>query len=408
MKALQLAAINGGRDGMLIAPSHSMLRRNVLDRFEAMARPLIVASNKQERWYRLVNGSTVWWGSTDRPETLDGTNLAWYAWDEPRYSPPEAQDIMVARLRDDGAALRQGIYTTTPPPGGWVRDTFDRDVVDQLDIKVSTRENFFLPRDYVEMLERRYSARQCAAYIEGEWTSIENGVFPEFDRKAHVIDYQPDPAVPVLYGLDFGQKWQHVVFAQYYEHGGSSWNRIFPPGSLVVFDELAPGNVTTEELCRRACRMFPANSALPLSWGACDPAGSTSSSTASEHASQLDAIAWKNEMKEQGYNKPKLKYLWGPGTGLWRQVHTGIEAMRGLLQDARGVSRLFFSSSLLKDPSGRGIVRGMEGLVYKRGTSKILRGDAGGQLVHGVDSLRYLVRHLLLSKHGGVSSSQAA
>jgi hypothetical protein len=72
---------------------------------------------------------------------------------------------------------------------------------------------------------------------------------------------------------------------------------------------------------------------------------------------------------KKGYSKPKLKYLWGPGTGLWRQVHTGIEAMRGALQDARGVSRLFFSSALLKDPSGRGIVRGMEGLGSARPTS---------------------------------------
>jgi len=395
-KAIQLAGINQGGDGMLVAPSHAMLTRNVLRPFLDAAKPLIRTVHKQERRIELLNGSTIFWGSTDRPETLDGANLAWYCWDEPRYSPELAQTIMIGRLRVRSAKLLQGFYATTPPSGGWLRDCFDRDAKDQADIKSSSRDNFFLHPSFIDGLESRYSAKQCAAYIDGDWTSLDGSVFPEWDRKVHAIDYAPDPSTPVLYGLDFGASYQHIVFAQYYPDGAALPDRILPARSLVVFAEDAPGNMTTEDLARRMCRRFPADGAFRIAWGACDPAGASTSSSASEHGNVLNTIAWKRALKECGYQHPKVKYIGGKGSQLWRSISTGIESMRGMLHDYNGRVTLYFSRALEKDPSGRGIIKGMETLTYAEGTQKILKAKKAGQVDHGVDALRYLVRHLKL------------
>jgi hypothetical protein len=166
-----------------------------------------------------------------------------------------------------------------------------------------------------------------------------------------------------------------------------------PAGSLVIFDQINPTGASTEALADMVGRRYPANGLHRLSWGACDSAGANSSSTASE-SSVLNVKAFDTVLKSWGYDGAKLRYTSGPGSHIWRSQNTGIEAMRGMLEDARGVTRLYFSDVMLKDPSGRGIIKALDSIQYKEHEQTMLRGRNADNLDHVVDALRYLIVQL--------------
>lgn len=115
---------------MIVAPTWSLLHRVTLRAFYdhaarrgACPREWIRSLHRGERYLLLWNGARVYFGSADRPETLEGTTLAWYWADEPRYYPEEADRVLVGRLRDVRARALCALYTSTPAPG-WLQMRF--------------------------------------------------------------------------------------------------------------------------------------------------------------------------------------------------------------------------------------------------------------------------------------------
>ena len=386
-----------GLPALIGAPTNNILTSATLQEFEAVAGPIIVGQNKNEGWYLLRTGSIVWYRSLDRPKSLEGINagLGWL--DEATLCSREGWRVFNGRVRLPGADGRSRIACTgTPVAGTWCQDEFDSCREDRGFVRVDSRENIHLSANVISTWLGSMSARDADAYIRGFWLRQSGRVFAEFDRKRHLIDYSPDPSLTVDIGVDFGLKYPGVVFTQWIPDGRFLHRGILP-SSIVVFDEIVRDNLTTEGLGRLIAQRVPETGKLRLGRIACDPAGASHSSSASEHGGTLDVQALINGIRDE-YTEREVshpEYLFGKGTGELRSRATGVEKMRTLLLNGHEQTFLWFSNKLIETKSERGVIKAMEGHIYKDGTQREVRGGEH-QYDHILDALRYRIRHYFL------------
>lgn len=71
-------------------------------------------------------------------------------------------------------------------------------------VKASSRSNPFLPKGYIESLEKTYSPEAISAYIEGEFVNLNSGtVYNCYNRKTHSCLIDVEPYEPIYIGMDF-------------------------------------------------------------------------------------------------------------------------------------------------------------------------------------------------------------
>jgi hypothetical protein len=399
-KSVQLACVNPGEEGMIVAPTYKMLVRVTRRAFERVAKRAGIIKRHwvADSLYELTNGSLVWYGSCDNPTSLEGSNLAWGWMDEARLAKRVAYEIMLGRMRVASAVLVQLVLTTTPKAGGWLQDEFDSNTPGRQIIRASSRENFFLKKGFIDNLLRTYSAAQVRAYVDGEFVTLTGSVYPEFDPLVHVVDYEPDPDLPVIAGLDFGVRWPAVVYAQRLESHTMFGNVRAAPGSIVVFDEDMIEGIATEGLGMRIVDWVN-GSGLSIDWIACDPAGAIMTARAAiESGGITDVTSLRDVLRANGLGDIRLRYAYGTGSGALRSINTGIEKVRSRLLNARGDVGLFFARSMQQKRSARGLLRAIPSFAYREGTSIPMRGESANQIDHALDALRYLIRHLDLKQ----------
>ena len=394
--AAVLALDNAGLEGMIVAPSYKMLIRVTLPAFLAACGPLVKEYHKADSRIELWNGSIVWLGTTDSPGSLEGSTLAWAWLDEARLAEWEAYRILIGRIRDPRAVRPQLVVTSTPAAGTWLEDVFGGGRAGVETIHTSSKANKFLSKEYIDSLLSKYSAAEAAAYVDGLWMHVGEGrVFPEFDQARHVIDYQPDPELPVMGGMDFGYRWPAAVFFQQMKNDRQCGNTLVKAGSVVVFGEDTPDGISTEGMGYRIAQRFPPGEKPRLLWLGVDPAGSSFSSAAAEHRGLTDVQALRAALTDNGLDCG-LRYLRAKGAQHLRSVNTGLEQVRGRLLNAKGETRLYFARSLVSATAKRGIIRSLSNMLWRNDDLKPLRGDKGQQLDHVADALRYGLRHLEL------------
>lgn len=76
-------------------------------------------------------------------------------------------------------------------------------------MRARTRDNIYLPKDYVESMYSIYNEKETACLLEGQFVSIDSGlVFPDYNPDknkldADLYDYVRDNSLPVYIGQDF-------------------------------------------------------------------------------------------------------------------------------------------------------------------------------------------------------------
>jgi Terminase large subunit, T4likevirus-type, N-terminal len=381
-ECLALAAENEGLDGLIVAPTMGLLHRVTLRAFHdwesrtgTCPADLIEYRNADKRYFQLINGSRVYYGSADRPGSLEGTTLSWWWLDEARLVRREAWRILVARLSDPRARRMQGLVTSTPAPG-WLQEEFGTEREEREVFHGSTRENAGnLPKGYVEGLERTYSRREARVLIDGEFGLLVGAVLEEFERKRHLIEWRYNPSLRTVATIDFGSRRPYVGWAQQIPAGTliPGYGRALP-GTWVIFDELTPEGTTTELLMVDVkAKGYHVDTVY------CDPAGD-----GAQPALGLSDVAI---VKAAGF-KP-VRFLTEPR---YRHIPFGIGLLRGLLQNVAGETRLFVARSLEKPKALRGAVKDFEGYAYPEAKEGKPVGDVplkDGLHDHGVDAWRY-------------------
>ena len=156
---------------MVLAPTYPMLRDATMRTFLDLARRggILTAFNKAEMHATLADGKRVLFRSADDPDRLRGPNLGWFYLDEAALMDADVWPIMIGRLRE---APGRAWATSTPRGFNWLHDTFMQGGPDYAVIRSSTRDNRFLPPDFVRSLEQSYDSQWTAQELEGEFVDL--------------------------------------------------------------------------------------------------------------------------------------------------------------------------------------------------------------------------------------------
>jgi len=235
-EALYWALAYPGTTGLVVEPTLKMIKRILIPEFTRILgrgikrSPLVSGYNKQEGILEFTNGSTIFFGSTEDPESNEGASLDWIYWDEARLTKKFELSWLTlsSRLRGTGA-LPEGMtpsiwITTTPSPmksdmwKTFANESDDRDRNLKIGI-FSWRfdDNIALDDNYKNIIYgTNKTDAQIEAFIEGKWSSMGTGTY-KFDHNRHVIDDKglphPDQVKTVVYGVDWGYVHPFVILA---------------------------------------------------------------------------------------------------------------------------------------------------------------------------------------------------
>ena len=221
-----------GGCGMVVAPTFPMLRDVTQTTFfHLLAQGGWLAGrdydfNKTEGVMDWA-GSRILFRSADAPDRLRGVNLNWAYLDEAALMAEDVWKIILGRLRSGNRP--QAWITTTPAGFNWVYQYWiEKGDKNYKLIHASTRENTYLPEEYLEDLESNYSGEFARQEIDGEFVAFEGLVYPEFSRNRHV--YQPislPDSWPRVRGIDYGYTNPFVCL----------WGALDPDGRLYIYHE---------------------------------------------------------------------------------------------------------------------------------------------------------------------------
>jgi hypothetical protein len=384
--------LNPGCDAMMVAPTMPMFWRFMQPTWEKVCpRELRIRHRKREKYYQLVGGRRVWYGSAEDPESLEGDNLAALWGDEVRYWRKASWLNFTRRLREERARVLLGIATSTPAPG-WMEEYFpdDNSKKGRQLFRISTRENEkHLGAGYIEQLEQTYSAEQIKSIIDGLYDVLEGQVYKAYSPGVHLVDWRVDPKLKTLVFMDFGVRRSSVLFAQ---ETGDTWatplpdGRVVPPGSLVVFDELQLDELPTAKAIPLIRARLTERGIKNVAAVHCDPAGNSRDIATGMPSVHLLRAEFGNVVKYT--TNPKLTF-----------IPNGIDIVRGRLAPKLGEPTLYFDKLLSRRKTrmpesdySRGIIPAFRGYSYPEARDGRPISDhpvKDGVFEHVMDALRY-------------------
>lgn len=163
----------------LIAPTYRQLTRSTLRSVFAANKIIrrIRKFHKADMILELGNGAEVFLCSAEDPDSLRGPNWSGAAMDEASLMEEMAYDITMGRLREGDS---MGWLSAAFTPKGRTHWTYQRFGTPQPDTETfrwRTRDNPFLPRDYVATLEKQYAGAWAAQELGGQFVQIDGAEF---------------------------------------------------------------------------------------------------------------------------------------------------------------------------------------------------------------------------------------
>ncbi len=177
------------------------LRHSVMDtiRNVLMDSGVNYIENKTDRIF-YTRGSEILFIGLDDAEKLKSIKGVTSVWLE-EASELAREDLMQIdlRLRGETPSYKQIMLTFNPVPRAyWIKDFADSKPDDEVYHRNYTvKDNPFIDREYVRMLEEVHDENYRRVYLLGEWGFVEEGIYTNYEVKA--LDFEPD-----YYGIDYG------------------------------------------------------------------------------------------------------------------------------------------------------------------------------------------------------------
>jgi hypothetical protein len=367
-EAIKLSYLNSGRLGLLGAPTIPMLREATqATLFEILdSNSVPYEYNKADNVLTMTDtGSKVLFRPVDEFERLRGTNLAWFGLDELTYAPEAAWLRLEGRLRDPKAARLCGFAAWTPKGYDWVFQKFLAEPVSGYQtILAEPFENRFLldkVPDFYDRLNGSYDENFFQQEVLGQYLNLHGGlVYSAFDRKDHVMELSVDPALPLLWALDFNVDPMCSVIAQVSEK------------QTCVLDEIVIRHASTLDACKEFQRRYPSHRAGIVVYG--DASGSTLQTTGASDYQIIREFF-------QAICPARIKYKVPSQNPL---VRDRITVMNSKLRTASG------DIQLLVDPKCKELVKDLEQVSYKADSTEIDK-EKDRRRTHLSDALGYLL-----------------
>ncbi|WP_300269053.1 PBSX family phage terminase large subunit, partial [Microbacterium sp.] len=144
--------------------------------------------------------------NTEAVGRIQGSTIALAYVDEAALMPEAFWNMLVSRLRVDGARL---LATMNPASRNhWIRKKWivPGAAKNLISFHFTMKDNPNLPAEYVADMERSYSGVFYQRMIKGEWTNAAGAVYPMWDPDRHVIPWADMPPLRDVYGIgmDYG------------------------------------------------------------------------------------------------------------------------------------------------------------------------------------------------------------
>lgn len=283
---------NPGCVGYIFEPTIPMVRRILIPCLERLLgvpfdrNPIIANYQITDKRIDFVNGSRLWFGSLEDPESAEGPNIDVIQVDEARLIRhfDVAWRVIQRRIRGSipGKYPTGAFVTTTPDaPGSVLHKFFEAAKTRHVKSKVyriSIDDNPHLTVEYIEDIKASHHAGLAERFVFGRFAAVGAGTIP-FDYTIHVIgpkEFRKSFIVQWAYGIDFGWTNPSCILVIGFDRDGRAY----------VVDEFYMAQVTED-------RVLAEGKAMMQEWGRgkfyCDP-------------TQLQTIEW---LKAHGLDAQK-------------------------------------------------------------------------------------------------------
>lgn len=293
------------------------------------------------------------------PATPDAPRMhspAGVFWDEMAFTPFDEQiwGALKPALESGGRFI--GVSTSAGPTGLFYRLLQDAEEIGFHTMKIHYHSHPERNDEWERHARRGLSVERWAQEMEISFEFGSNLVYSEFNPERHILPeyWRARADWPVYRAIDFG-----------YHHPFVLWIQETPQGELIVFDEWAGEDQTTEQMLYAIERIDQSHGLdeLCMHWTACDPAGA---------AIQDTGISSVDTLRHAGI---KLRYR--PS-----HIHAGVVLLKSFLEDARGSIRLRFT------PRCKKTLADITAYRWATGREEPLK---NGQCDHSMDALRYFI-----------------
>ncbi len=379
-EAIRLSYLNPGRTGLIGAPTYPMLR-------DATQVSFFEICEENGLPYRLNKGtnvvmmedtaSRILFRSLDEYERLRGTNLAWFGVDETTYTTEESWMRLEGRLRDPEAERLCGFGVWTPNGFDWLYRRFRADRIEGYElIEAEPYENRHLldkVPDFYDRLKASYDERFFEQEVLGKYVNLATGqVYYAFDRRANTGQFEIDPHRPLIWSWDFNLNPMASVICQERDE------------RTVVLDEIYLETSSTPEVCREFLARHGEHRSGIEVYG--DASGEHGHTVTGQSDFQIIREFFRQRTELQG--KVNVRNA-NPA------VRDRVNVVNSRLRNAENQFRL------LIDAKCRELVKDLEQVCYKAGTSQIDK-ERDPRRSHLADALGYYLwwKHRPLAKAG--------
>ena len=367
-EALRMAYVNGGRTGLIGAPTYQMLRdatqKSLFEVLEQERVPFRFNKSENSMVFPETKSQVIF-RSLEEYERLRGTNLAWFGVDELTYVAEEGWSRLQGRLRDPQAKQLQGFGVWTPKGFDWVYRQFIAEPPPGVEVVIAQAyENVHLLSrvpDFYDRLRTSYDEYFFKQEVLGSYVNMSGGlVYKTFLRTRHVRPCAIDPGRQLLWALDFNVDPMASVVVQI-------------AGSVAeVVDEIFMRRATTKDTCEEFLSRYAQHPAGIRIYG--DASGKSSHSTGPSDYQMIRDVfrahcAHPPDQRVPSHNPP---------------VRERISVVNAKLLSAAGDIGLFI------DPRCKELIKDFEQLSYKERTTQPDK-DKDPERSHASDALGYLL-----------------
>lgn len=320
---LRKGFVDNGRDpyvGIIIAPTHAMLKRLSLMKFLAFSvpfKPRVVGTDVF--WH---NGAIVYGISADNPQRAEGIKANWVWMDEGFQMKEQMLLEAKARVADTEGDIwitgSLGVQYNNPK-AHWIYKHFKQNPDEDTQcFEWGTSENPYFPKREIERLRRSLDAKTFRQMFELSWdVQGTNLVYEDFGEETLLkAPYKFNPMLPTYIAVDWG--WTHPAAVLFIQHDPAK-------DTVYVFDEIYKSKMTLEvmyDLIQGKLEKYPG---IRIREWICDIAGlQTREQTA------ISNVEWFKQAPRGIYFKYRTS-----------AVTHGISIVRSYIKNAIGQRRFF-------------------------------------------------------------------
>lgn len=214
VEVVKQALLHPGSRGIVARLTEGELLRTTWATLLSILPPECIQDHIRGNFYiKLFNGAEIQGMHLQDEAKLRSENLDWCYVDEASEIKETVWKQLMGRLRGNTIGGRTPgplkMWLTSNPEGrNWLYKTF---VIGNHPghayFHAPTRENHYLPPEYVASLLQMYDEDWVRKFLEGSFDVFEGQVYPMFDRETHVLDWQPHQIPkewPRYRGIDHG------------------------------------------------------------------------------------------------------------------------------------------------------------------------------------------------------------